>query len=93
MKEIFKGIEYDTETSTEITRWNNGLNIKEDKYYEEILYVTETGHFFLHSRGNACEDILIILGDPGVEFWIKNHAPNMDYNFIIENRLKPERLK
>ena len=50
MKKIICKKEYDTEHATEIKRKSYGA-YGDPKGYEEILYVTEDGSYFLYLRG------------------------------------------
>jgi hypothetical protein len=44
---------YNTETATEIGYWNNGKYTSDFSFYEEMLYITTKGNYFIHGVGNA----------------------------------------
>ena len=61
MKKIICGVEYDTELSTVVKKVTNGY-YGDPAGYEETLYVTEDGKYFLYTNGGAeskytCEKI------------------------------------
>lgn len=51
MKKIINGKRYDTETSEVISEWDNSLDCGNFRYYEETLYRTRNGNWFLHGKG------------------------------------------
>ena len=53
MKKIIEGLKYDTETAEEITEWSNHYNCTDFNHYEETLFRTKNGRFFLYGNGNA----------------------------------------
>ena len=68
---------YDTETSTLIKKVTCG-EFGCPKGYEESLYVTESGNFFLYTNGGAeskykKEDITRLSAEKK-ELWLKNNA-------------------
>ncbi len=52
MKKVICKVEYDTELSTLIAKYTEG-NIGDTTGYEESLYVTEGGKYFLYVNGGA----------------------------------------
>ena len=52
MKKIICKVEYDTEKSELVQKYTNG-NIGDPTGYEESLYVTENGKYFLYTNGGA----------------------------------------
>ena len=61
MKKIICKVEYDTETATQVAKYTNGY-FGDPAGYEEALYVTEGGKYFLYVNGgeesiHAKEDI------------------------------------
>ena len=50
MKKIICGVEYDTELSTVVKKVTNGY-YGDPAGYEETLYVTEDGKYFLYTNG------------------------------------------
>jgi hypothetical protein len=52
MKKIICKKEYDTETSTVVKKFTKGAFGDPDGY-EETLYVTESGNYFLYVNGGA----------------------------------------
>jgi hypothetical protein len=53
MKKIINGVRYDTDMSTEIGSWNNGLSSQDFNVLEETLYKTKKGNYFLYGEGGA----------------------------------------
>ena len=52
MKKIICKVEYDTEASTLVAKYTEG-QFGDPAGYEETLYVTETGNYFLYVNGGA----------------------------------------
>ena len=50
MKKVIAGKEYDTERSTAVRKKVFG-NFGDPEGYEEVLFVTEEGNYFLYSKG------------------------------------------
>ena len=50
MKKIICGVEYDTTLSTVVKKVTNGY-FGDPAGYEETLYVTESGKYFLYTNG------------------------------------------
>ena len=76
MKKIICKKEYDTETATLIKKYSFGT-LGDPAGYEEDLYQTESGLYFLHVGGGEAspyptEDILRIAKGK-VNEWIENH--------------------
>ena len=68
---------YDTEKSTLIRKWTFGA-FGDANGYEESLYQTESGHFFLYTNGGAeskytCENITRMSADKK-DAWLKANA-------------------
>ena len=54
MKRIINGRRFDTDTATEVASASGGgYNFSDFRYYEETLYRTPRGNWFLHGRGGA----------------------------------------
>lgn len=51
MKRIINGKRYNTETAEEISSKTGGGNPSNFGYFEESLYKTKRGNYFLHGRG------------------------------------------
>ena len=76
MKKIICKKEYDTETATQIKQYVCGF-YGDPAGYEEILYQTPGGLYFLHVRGGEAspyptEDILRLAKNK-VSAWMENH--------------------
>ena len=76
MKKTICGKDYDTETATLIKKYTYGY-FGDPAGYEEILYQTPGGLYFLYVRGGEsspypCEDILR-LAKTEVNNWIAQH--------------------
>ena len=52
MKKIICKVEYDTEASSLVAKFTSG-NFGEADGYEESLYVTDAGKYFLYVNGGA----------------------------------------
>lgn len=52
MKKIICKVEYDTENATLVSKFTSG-ELGDPAGYEESLYVTEAGKFFLYTNGGA----------------------------------------
>ncbi len=53
MIKIVNGKKYDTEKSERIGHYSNGDNSTNFCWYEEELYITKKGNYFLYGDGNA----------------------------------------
>ncbi len=76
MKKIICKKEYDSETATLIHKFTSG-NYGDPAGYEEILFQTESGLYFVYTRGGEAspyptEDIQR-LAKTKVNEWIENH--------------------
>lgn len=65
MKAIIEGKRYDTETATELARWDSGHNPGDFHRLEETLYKTPKGSYFLHGEGGAFTQYSQPVGDNG----------------------------
>lgn len=76
MKKIICKREYDTDTAAKIQEYTYSY-FGDPAGFEEILYQTPEGLYFLYVRGGAespypCEDILRLAKNK-VDEWIENH--------------------
>ncbi len=76
MKKIICKKEYDTLTATQIKKYTNG-NYGDPKGYEETLYQTPDGFYFLYVSGGEespypAENILRI-AKTNIDKWIETH--------------------
>lgn len=53
MKKVIDGLKYNTETAEEIAAWSNHVNVTDFSHYEETLYRTKNGRWFIFGQGNA----------------------------------------
>ena len=53
MKRIIGGLTYNTETATEVARWGSGGSTNDFRYFDEGLYLTKKGRWFLAGHGGA----------------------------------------
>ena len=51
MRKVIKGKTYDTETATEVAKYETHRREKDLRYYTEKLYHTRTNNYFLCGRG------------------------------------------
>ena len=95
MKRVINGRKYDTETATLLASWNNGYDINDPNYVEEILYRMTTGEYFVYGRGgaNSCyskwhngqwygSNDIIPKSEPRARAWVEELA-NEDYKKIF----------
>ena len=77
MKTIICKVEYDTETA-EIVRKHTVGTFGDPIGYEETLYVTPTGKYFVYVNGGAAspypEEAIKRLSAAKAEEWIKDHT-------------------
>lgn len=76
MKKIICKKEYDTDASSLVKKFTEG-NFGEAEGYEESLYVTESGNYFLYTNGGEAspykkEDIKR-MSKAAAEEWLANH--------------------
>lgn len=76
MKKIICKVEYDTEKSEVVQKYTNG-SIGDPTGYEETLYVTENGKYFLYTNGGAesvyPEEGITRMSAAKADEWRKNH--------------------
>ena len=76
MKKIICKKEYDTETATLIKRYSCGI-LGDPRGYEEDLYQTPSGLYFLHVGGGEAspypEEDILRLAKAKVNDWMENH--------------------
>ena len=53
MKRVINGLTYNTDTAEEIGQDDNGLGTSDFRFYDETLYKTKKGRFFLAGEGGA----------------------------------------
>lgn len=53
MRKTINGLTYDTDTAVQIAEYSWGRNASDFGYFEEELYVTSKGAYFLHGSGGA----------------------------------------
>jgi len=53
MRRYINGLRYDTETATEVTSVGSDFGKSDFQWWTADLYVTKSGRWFLHGRGNA----------------------------------------
>ena len=76
MKKIICGTEYDTATSTVVKKYTEGY-FGDTAGFEETLYITEGGKYFLYTNGGAdskypTEGIKRV-SKANAEAWLANH--------------------
>lgn len=76
MKKIICKVEYDTDNSQLIAKHTSG-ELGDSAGYEESLYVTENGKYFLYTNGGADsiypEENIVRMSAVKAEEWKKNH--------------------
>ena len=76
MKKIIGKKEYDTETATQIKRYTVGF-YGDPAGYEEILFQTPDGLYFLYARGGEAspypKEEIFRIAKTKVKEWMENH--------------------
>ncbi len=65
MKKIIDGKRYNTETAEEIASYSNDLSTSDFNWYEETLYLTKNGNWFLAGEGGALSCYSVAVGNNG----------------------------
>ncbi|MBW7954423.1 hypothetical protein H3C61_01290 [Candidatus Gracilibacteria bacterium] len=87
MKKIIQKKLYDTEISKEILKISNKLEITNIGYFEETLYKTESGKYFIYGKGGPQSKFGINEGNitfAGSDIWVVNKEDILfwvEYNF------------
>lgn len=63
MKQVIAGKLYNTETASELARWNNGFGGGDFRNCTEVLYITKKGSYFLAGYGGAMSQYASRSGD------------------------------
>ena len=63
MKAIINGKRYNTETATEVWSNSSSYPVNDFKYYEETLYKTTAGNWFLQGEGGALSQYAVPVGN------------------------------
>lgn len=76
MKKIICGTEYDTTTSTVVKKYTEGY-YGDPAGFEETLFVTEGGKYFLYTNGGAeskyTTEKITRMSKASAETWLANH--------------------
>ena len=51
MKKIINGKKYDTFAATEVCSYDNGCTYSDFNFVEEVLFLKNTGEFFIYGKG------------------------------------------
>ena len=79
MKAIIGGKKYDTETATQVASdYGGGLGRSDFGYWQEALYRTKTGAYFLHGQGG------------GLSQWAEHTPHGSGWGARIEPRTEAE---
>ena len=65
MKAIIEGKRYNTETATEVADFSNNYPSNDFHYYEESLYQTKAGNWFLQGEGGGLSKYAVPVGNNG----------------------------
>ena len=65
MKAIINGKRYDTETATEVAHYENSYYANDFHHYEEALYLTRAGNWFLAGHGGGLSKYARSVGSTG----------------------------
>ena len=87
MKKQINGKSYNTESANKLARIDSGHSPSDFEYWEETLYRTKTGNFFLYGwgRGNSRYgdgDKIIPMEQEEVMEWVEHNLPSIDGEFI-----------
>lgn len=66
MKKIMSGKLYDTELANKVVIADNGYEPNEPEYYQEILYKTNKGSYFLYAHGGIASKYAAHVGEKAV---------------------------
>jgi len=77
MKKIINGLRYDTSNSTEIGRFNNGLDRDDFQFWEAALYITpHKKHYFIVGEGGPMTRYGVVAGR--LNEWKKEIGERLD---------------
>ena len=65
MRTIIDGLRYDTNTATAVAKYESSYHADDFEYYDETLYKTAKGRYFLHGSGNALSPYAVPIGRDG----------------------------
>lgn len=60
---IIGGKRYDTERANWVASYGNGYSVTDFEHYNEDLYVTKSGNWFLHGKGGPMTKYACAMGD------------------------------
>ena len=76
MKKTIRGIEYDTATATPVKKNTHGF-YGDPAGYEETLYVTEDGRYFVYTNGGEASpypvEKISCIAKAKVDAWLESH--------------------
>ena len=76
MKKTIRGIEYDTETATLVKKNAHGA-FGDPAGYEETLYATEDGRYFVYTNGGETSpypvEKISCIAKAKVDAWLESH--------------------
>lgn len=99
MKKIINGIRYNTDTATKASSYRNGCSKQDFKWYEETLYCSPNGRWFLVGSGGPmskyaqwCEsggydsgfNIFHPLTNDSAFEWLQRHDQELAERFFSE---------
>lgn len=99
MKKIIDGKRYDTDTAEKIAKWSNNYYPNDFHYFEETLFRTEKGAWFIHGEGGGLSPYAENYGNSrgyGSDLRVltpaeaKNWLENRDFPEIIEEHFGTE---
>ena len=101
MKKIVNGLKYDTETSTCVAWVNNGYEEQNFNYWEEELYRTDNGSWFVRKAGGgntqyatrygnmrSSGELIEVLDEAKVKKWLEEHNKTEAYEKYFGNEIK-----
>lgn len=101
MKKIQDGLLYDTETATCVAEVNNGYGQEHFRYWEEELYRTDNGRWFVRKAGGGgspyggkrdnyliAGELIEVLDEVEAKSWLEKHNRIRAYEKYFGNEIK-----
>lgn len=98
MYKVIKGARYNTETAKHLASWNAPYAVSDFKYYEETLYRTKAGNYFIHGEGHGASpyrkrepdgwthgEKIIPMTYEQAKKWAEDHLDGGEYETIFGN--------
>lgn len=96
MYKVIKGARYNTESAKKIASWRAPYAVSDARYYEEVMYRTKAGNYFIHGKGNGASlyhehnasgntygEKIVPLTFEQAQKWAENHLDGDEYEVIF----------